>query len=174
MQRIVPLAPALSLSCHVAAVFWLGAMAGFFATYSGNVAPALHGLEGAVYAMVQSALNRHVRHAAFFAFFFLPPLWCALALLPAWRGRGAWGWCLLTAGLLCAAGVVLFTRQINLPLNAYTESWQPAALPADWALTRDRWNSANHLRTVVSGAAFLLATVSLALRGPARRRPAFS
>lgn len=116
---------------------WLGAIAGFYATYSGNVAPALHGLEGPVYAVVQSALNRHVRHAA---------LWCALALLPAWRGRGTWGWGLLAAGVLYAAGVV----------------------------TRDRWNAANHLRTVVSGAAFLLATASLALRGPARRRPGSS
>lgn len=156
-----------SFVCHVAAVFWCGIMAGFFATYSANVAPALLGLDGAMYAQVQSPLNRHVRHALFFAFFFLPPLWCALALLAGgWRGRGAWGACLLAAGLLYAAGVVLFTRQVNLPLNAYTESWQPGALPADWGLTRDRWNAANHLRSVVSSAAFLLAIVSLVLRRP--------
>lgn len=166
MQLKPPVSSALSHGCHVAAVFWLGLMAGFFATYSGNVSPALQGLEGPLYAVVQSALNRHVRHAAFFVFFFLPPLWCGLALLPAWRGRGAWGWGLLAAGLLYAAGVVIFTRQVNLPLNAYTESWPPAALPADWALTRERWNAANHLRTVVSGAAFLLAVLSLALRRP--------
>ncbi|WP_348756998.1 DUF1772 domain-containing protein [uncultured Aquincola sp.] len=154
----------LSLACQVMAVFSLGWMAGFFATYSGNVSPALAGLDGATYAVVQSTLNRHVRHAAFFASFFLPPLWCALALLAGWRGRGAWGGCLLAAALLYALGIVLFTRQVNLPLNAYTESWSPQQLPADWALVRARWNLANHARTAVSALAFLLAIVSLACR----------
>lgn len=156
-----------SLAFQVMAVFNLGWMAGFFATYSGNVSLALQGLDGPTYALVQSALNRHVRHAAFFASFFLPPLWCLLALLPAWRGRGAWGGCLLVAGLLYAAGIVLFTRQVNLPLNAYTESWSLQQLPADWALARARWNLANHARTAVSALAFLLAIASLACRRPA-------
>lgn len=147
----------LSLACQVMAVFSLGWMAGFFATYSGNVSPALAGLDGATYALVQSTLNRHVRHAAFFASFFLPPVWCLLALLTGW---------LLAAALLYALGIVLFTRQVNLPLNAYTESWLPHQLPADWALVRARWNLANHARTAVSALAFLLAIVSLACRRP--------
>ena len=39
-----------------------------------------------------------------------------------------------------ALGIVLFTRQVNLPLNHLTESWTPATLPADWAGVRDAWN----------------------------------
>jgi hypothetical protein len=43
---------------------------------------------------------------------------------------------------------------VNLPLNALTESWTPATLPADWAATRDAWNRANAFRAVWSAALF--------------------
>ena len=47
-----------------------GVMAGFFWTYSANVNLAMLTVDGATYATVQSAFNRHVRHALFFALFF--------------------------------------------------------------------------------------------------------
>ena len=129
-----------SLACHALAIFWLGVMAGFFWTYSANVNFATLEMDGATYARVQSGLNRNVRHAMFFGFFFGPPLLCALALATAWsaRHRGWWR-CLLLAGVLYGLGIVVFTAQVNLPLNAYTESWDPRALPPDWARTRERW-----------------------------------
>ncbi|MGJ0223495.1 anthrone oxygenase family protein [Streptococcus pyogenes] len=138
-------------------------MAGFFGTYSANVALATSTYEGALYAVVQSSLNRNVRHALFFAFFFLPPIWCALTLMLDWRRREAWGWWLLVAGVLYAFAVILFTHQVNLPLNAYTESWDPANLPSDWARTRQQWNLANAWRSFASAVAFLAALISLAL-----------
>lgn len=154
----------LSLALHVAAIFWLGMMAGFFGTYSANVSLATQGFEGPLYATVQSALNRNVRHTLFFAFFFLPPLWITGALAAAWRSGGSWRFCMLAAGVLYTVGIIFLTREVNLPLNAYTESWDPASLPADWASTRDRWNLANAVRSAASAAAFLLGIVALVLR----------
>ncbi|WP_295980909.1 DUF1772 domain-containing protein [uncultured Variovorax sp.] len=162
-----PAAP-LPLACHALAVFWLGVMAGFFWTYSANVNFATLEMDGATYASVQSALNRNVRHAMFFGFFFGPPLLCGLALAVDWRAHGAGWWrCLLLAGLLYGLGIVLFTAQVNLPLNAYTESWSPLALPSDWALTRERWNAANLWRAVASALAFGLGLAALCLRAMA-------
>ena len=62
----------LSLAAQLATVLLLGLMAGFFATYSANVNLATLELDGPTYALVQSAFNRHVRHAGFFICFFGP------------------------------------------------------------------------------------------------------
>lgn len=148
----------------VLAVFSLGIMAGFFGTYSGNVNLATLELDGPTYALVQSAFNRHVRHALFFAFFFGPPLLCLLALADAWRERPGWWWLVALVGLGYALGIVVFTREVNLPLNHRTESWTPATLPADWASKRDAWNLANAWRAGWSALLFALGLVALAWR----------
>ena len=154
-----------SLALHVVAVFFLGIMAGFFGTYSANVNLAMLQMDGATYATVQSALNRNVRHSLFFALFFGPPLWCALALATGWaRRREAW-WSTLAAVLLAyLLGIVFFTLQVNLPLNATTEAWNPQVLPADWAQVRARWNAANLWRALLSLAAFVAALATLVWR----------
>lgn len=166
--RTSPTSFALSLAgwgLHGLAVFAFGLMAGFFWTYGFNVSLATAQMDGASYAVVQSSLNRHVRHAMFFGFFFGPPVLSALALA---AGRDEWrrGWfgLLAFAGVLYALGIVLFTAQVNLPLNAYTESWDPRALPPDWAETRARWNAANLWRCAASALAFALSIAALALR----------
>ncbi|MDT7838478.1 DUF1772 domain-containing protein [Aquabacterium sp. OR-4] len=146
------------------AVFSLGIMAGFFGTYSANVNLATRELNGATYALVQSGFNRNVRHALFFAFFFSPPLLCLLALADAWRQRPAWWWLVAGIGLAYALGIVLFTRQVNLPLNHLTESWTAATLPPDWAATRDAWNRANAWRAACSATLFALALAALCWR----------
>jgi uncharacterized membrane protein len=143
------------------AVFSLGIMAGFFGTYSGNVNLAMQELDGPTYALVQSGFNRHVRHALFFAFFFSPPLLCLLALVADWRVRPAWWWLVAGVGLGYAVGIVVFTREVNLPLNRLTEAWTPATLPADWAATRDAWNLANLWRAGWSALLFGLGLVAL-------------
>lgn len=149
----------LSWAGLVLAVFSLGIMAGFFGTYTGNINLATAELDGPTYALVQSALNRNVRHAVFFAFFFGPPLCCVLALLSGWRTRPGWWWLVAGVGLAYGLGIVFFTREVNLPLNHLTESWTPTTLPAHWAATRDAWNRANAWRT---GCSALLFAVSLA------------
>ena len=148
----------------VLAVFSLGIMAGFFGTYSGNVNLAMQELDGATYARVQSAFNRHVRHVGFFVFFFGPPLWCVLALTSGWRERRAWWWLVAGIALAYTLGVVVFTQQVNLPLNHLTESWTPATLPADWAATRDAWNRANTWRALWCALLFALSLAALVWR----------
>lgn len=161
----LPSLPALSLALHVLTVLGLGLMAGFFWTYSANVNLAMLTVDGPTYAIVQSAFNRHVRHALFFVFFFGPPVGAALALAANGRAwRQAWFATLALAGLLYLLGIVVFTAHVNLPLNYYTESWNPAALPSDWAHTRDRWNTANLWRTGASIGAFALALGALVWR----------
>ena len=151
---------------HILAIVWLGVMTGFFWAYSANVNHATLQMDGAMYAVVQSMLNRAVRHGLFFVFFFGPPVFCALAAIVSWpEWRRPWFACLLVAGVIYALGIVLLTARVNLPLNAYTESWNPQALPTDWADVRERWNRANLWRTALSALALLLATVALAARG---------
>jgi len=155
----------LSLASQTLALFTMGIMAGFFWTYSINVNLAMLEMDGPVYAIVQSAFNRNVRHPMFFAFFFGPVPLALAPLLFSWPQRRRLWWVLLAvAGLAYALGIVWFTRSVNLPLNALTEAWSPSALPLDWAHTRDAWNRANDWRAGISSAAFTLVALSLGLR----------
>ncbi len=155
----------VSLWAQFATVLALGLMAGFFSTYSANVNLATRELDGPTYALVQSAFNRHVRHALFFAAFFGPVPLGLLGLAAAWRERARPWWRLLACVVVAyALGIVLFTREVNLPLNHLTESWTPATLPADWADTRDAWNRANLFRALLSTALFSASLCTLALR----------
>ena len=159
----------LSLTTQLLTVLLLGLMAGFFATYSANVNFAMLELDGPTYARVQSAFNQNVRHAGFFICFFGPVPLGLLALASAWaQRRQGWWWLLALTVLSYALGIVLFTRQVNLPLNALTESWTVATLPPDWADVRDAWNRANLWRSGLSLALFVGGLFTLVLR---RQRP---
>ncbi|MCZ4316183.1 DUF1772 domain-containing protein [Comamonadaceae bacterium G21597-S1] len=153
-----------NLSIALAAAV-LGLMAGFFWTYGFNVNRAMLQVDGATYATVQSLFNRHVRHAAFFTLFFGGAAFPLLALAV---NRAHWRtpafWMLVCATVVYALGVIVFTRQVNLPLNAYTESWSIVQPPADWAATREHWNAANMVRVWLAGLAFALALAALVLR----------
>jgi len=155
----------LSLAAQLLAVLLLGLMAGFFATYSANVNLATLELDGPTYAQVQSAFNRNVRHAGFFVCFFGPVPLGLLALAMAWSERPSAWWRLLALTVLAyALGIVLFTREVNLPLNHLTESWTAANLPPDWADVRDAWNRANLWRSGLSLALFVGGLCTLVLR----------
>lgn len=159
-------------SVALAAVI-IGIMTGFFYTYSFNVNLAMLAVDGATYATVQSLFNQNVRHPIFFVCFFGGAVVPVLALACNWRRyRSVAFWMVALAGLLYLAGVVAFTAQVNLPLNAYTESWNPVALPADWVATRDAWNRANAVRMSVALAAFLLCVAALVIRASERRTAA--
>lgn len=155
----------LSLSAQSLTVLLLGLMAGFFATYSANVNLATLELDGPTYALVQSAFNRNVRHAGFFACFFGPVPLGLIALASGWSHRRAAWWRLLALTVVAyALGIVLFTRQVNLPLNYLTESWTPATLPPDWASVREAWNRANLWRSGLSLTLFAAGLAALVLR----------
>lgn len=159
------LLPRLSLTAQLLTVLLLGLMAGFFTTYSANVNLATLELDGPTYALVQSAFNRNVRHAGFFACFFGPLPLGLIALAAAWSDRQTAWWRLLALSVLAyGVGIVLFTRQVNLPLNHLTESWTAATLPPDWATVRAAWNRANLWRSGLSGALFVAGLIALVLR----------
>ena len=83
-------------------------------------------------------------------------------------------WLLVTATGIYVLGIIVFTRQVNLPLNAVTEAWLPSQLPADWPQIRTQWNDANMTRVWLACAAFALALAALVLRasgGTAHTRP---
>lgn len=146
-----------------------GIMAGFFYTYTFNVNLAMLEVDGPTYATVQSLFNRNVRHPMFFVCFFGAAVVPAAALACNWRRyRSLSFWMVALASLLYLAGVVIFTANVNLPLNAYTESWNPLALPADWVATRDAWNDANTVRVGVAFASFVLCIAALVVRASER------
>ncbi|MEZ5535580.1 MAG: DUF1772 domain-containing protein [Thiolinea sp.] len=147
------------------AIIVLGIMAGFFWTYTFNVNYAMLEVDGATYARVQSLFNVNVRHFMFFIFFFGGGFFSVLALLinyKHWQGHDFH--LLLAASLIYLFGIIAFTHQVNLPLNYYTESWDPLNLPADWERIRAQWNQANTIRVVTSFSAFLMAALALLLR----------
>lgn len=149
--------------CQGVSVLLFGLMAGFFATYSYNVNFAMLDVSGDVYARVQSLFNLHVRHTGFFLCFFgasaLPIITAILMMLRKQKGAYLWG----LTGALYLFGIVLFTKFINLPLNYYTESWDPAALPQDWQAIRHQWNQANLVRTWLSIGLFCVSIILLSL-----------
>src|SRR5687767_12648246 len=99
----------------------LGLMAGFFWTYTFNVNPALLQVDGPTYATVQSLLNRNVRHVPFFVLFFGGGVVPIVAVLFNYKHRKELAfWLLVAAGLIYIVGVIVLTREVNLPINAYT------------------------------------------------------
>jgi uncharacterized membrane protein len=146
------------------AVLVYGIMAGFFWTYSVNVGPALQQVDGPTYAVVQSLLNEHVRHSTFFVFFFGGGGGAAIALLVLGRRwRTLSFWLVVLAGTLYVVGVIVFTAEVHLPLNADTESWNPRSLPPDWTVVRREWIEANWIRVGASSLSFVLSLVALIL-----------
>lgn len=149
----------------------LGLMAGFFYTYSFNVNLALLQVDGETYATVQSLLNQNVRHAGFFVCFFgAGGMSLVAAAVNFRRWREASFWLVAIAGVMYVFGVIVFTRQVNLPLNAYTESWSPSALPVDWEAIRTQWNQANAVRVWVSLSSFCFCLAALVLRASVQRK----
>ena len=160
-----------------AAIIVFGLMAGFFGTYTFNVNLAMLKVDGSTYATVQSLLNQHVRHAGFFSLFFGAGIAPVLALAVNYKHRQTASFRLLAlAAVIYIAGIIFFTREVNLPLNAITEAWNPAALPSNWSAIRDQWNQANAFRVVCAIAAFLLSLSALVLRAstPATPHAVFS
>ena len=147
------------------AAFVTGIMAGFFYTYTFNVNLAMLEVDGATYATVQSLFNQNVRHFMFFIFFFGGAAVSVIALAANWQAyRTLPFWLIAAAGTIYIGGIVAFTANVNLPLNAYTESWNPQAVPADWMDVRAAWNRANAFRVFAACLAFALYLVALLVR----------
>lgn len=146
-------------------ILLFGVMAGFFWTYTFNVNLATLRLDGSTYAIVQSLFNENVRHAMFFIFFFGAGALSILAVVLNYKHvKSVDFWFMVTASVVYVLGVIAFTSQVNLPLNYYTESWNPADLPLDWEATRIAWNEANAIRVGTSFISLLLSVSALCIR----------
>jgi uncharacterized membrane protein len=154
----------LSHVAQYASVLFLGLIAGFFLTYSINVSRGLLQFDGQTYAAAQSALNRSVRHSTFFTLFFGPAILCTLSLVDGWRDRPLWWWLMALCSVGYSLGIILFTHEVNLPLNALTESWTPSTVPQHWSGVRNAWNRANDWRSGCSVVLLALSLASIAVR----------
>lgn len=150
----------------------LGLMAGFFATYSFNVNYAMMEVDGETYATVQSLFNINVRHSGFFICFFGAGLLPAITGVATFQSSKREGICWILVALVYFLGIIMFTKFINLPLNYYTESWDPSAVPLDWKEVRDNWNTANLFRVGISMATFLSSLALLSFSSPEKARHA--
>lgn len=141
----------------IISILLTGVMAGFFFAFSYDIIFMLDELPATRYAEVMELININVRNGMFGVFFFGAVGVSAVTLLlmlPKYRSAT---FLLFLAGFIVyLAGTFLVTTQINLPLNAYIESWNIQMPPADWAEARQRWQDANFIRTWSSIAAFLL------------------
>lgn len=158
--------PVLLANTSVAlATIFFGVMTGFFWTYSFNVNYAMLQVDGSTYALMQSLFNQNVRHLMFFVFFFGAGVLAIIAVFFNLKLRRSLSfWLLIGAAVIYILGVIVYTQQVNLPLNYYTESWDVENLPNDWEVTRANWNSANLFRVLTSGVSFILYVMVLLVR----------
>lgn len=142
---------------HFVATFTVGLFAGLLYTFAQGVLPTLEQLDARSYATVEQGLVRNldafptgVITVATIAM--LAPLYPLIRLR---RRRESAYWRLtLLAWLLFFFGVGLFTIVLNVPINNYVLSWDPANPPADWGEARARWGMLNSIRTPINLASF--------------------
>jgi uncharacterized membrane protein len=93
-----------------------------------------------------------------------------LALL--WRdARGAAFWWLLGGFLLMVAALVI-TLAVEVPIDDKIATWTVATLPGDWRSIQSRWALFHTIRTFLSIAAVVAATISgVVAARPARHSP---
>ena len=148
----------------------IGAIAGFFYAYSVSVIWGLDASDPATAIRAMQAINASVRNAAFAPAFFGTPVAAVLAAVM-WLAAGRRGPALLLAGaaLLYVAGAFLPTLWVNVPMN---EALARLAVPAGteearatWTAWSSPWLAWNHLRTVASLTALLLAGAALFAAG---------
>ena len=93
-----------------------------------------------------------------------------LALL--WpNGRTAEFWW-LAAGFLLMVAALGVTLAVEVPIDRQIQAWTVATLPADWRSIQARWERWHTLRTFLSLAAVVAATLSVTSAAPPTQPPA--
>jgi uncharacterized membrane protein len=95
-----------------------------------------------------------------------------VTLVLLWQGgREAPFWWLLAGFLLMVAALVI-TLAVEVPIDNKIEVWTAATLPGDWRSIQSRWETFHTIRTFLSIAAVVAATISLAVTTrPSDRHP---
>ncbi|MFG2000868.1 DUF1772 domain-containing protein [Spirillospora sp. NPDC048911] len=148
----------LSLAVLLLSTLTTGLIAGFFATYSNNVMPALHRDDDRMFIATMQHINKAVLNPWFLMTFTGALLLtiAATALHISGDARPALPW--IIAATVLYAAMFLITMGINVPLNDKLDAAGDPARIADLAAVRDafeaKWNAWNHVRTFTSIGAF--------------------
>jgi uncharacterized membrane protein len=93
-----------------------------------------------------------------------------ITLVLLWQGgRAAPFWWLLAGFLLMVAALVI-TLAVEVPIDNQIEVWTAATLPGDWRSIQSRWETFHTIRSFLSIAAVVAATISLAVTARANDR----
>jgi len=138
-----------------------GIGAGIFWAFSTGVMPGLRRASDAAYVETMRGINLAVITPAFLLPIFAPPVLLGAAAAAAFvTGSVAAGWLLVAGGVLFLIGGVLLTGARNVPLNNALKASR-ADDPVVVRAAFDRpWRAANHVRTVLTFAGFVLAVVA--------------
>jgi uncharacterized membrane protein len=85
-------------------------------------------------------------------------------------GRTARFWWLAT-GLLLMVATLGVTLAVEVPIDRQIQAWTAATLPADWRSIQARWERWHTLRTFLSIAAVVAATLSATIAAPSTQPP---
>jgi uncharacterized membrane protein len=86
-----------------------------------------------------------------------------VTLVLLWRGgRTAAYWWMLAGFLLMVAALVV-TLAVEVPIDNQIKTWTAATLPGDWRSVQTRWERFHTIRTFLSIAAVVAATISIAV-----------
>ena len=95
-----------------------------------------------------------------------------ITLVLLWRGGGAAPFWWLLAGFLLMVAALVITLAVEVPIDNKIEVWTAATLPGDWRSIQSRWETFHTIRTFLSIAAVVAATISLAVTTrPSDRHP---
>ena len=84
-----------------------------------------------------------------------------LALL--WPHRSAAEFWWVAAGFLLMVAALVITLAVEVPIDNQIETWTVATLPADWRSIQSRWELWHTVRTFLSIAALVAATINAAV-----------
>jgi uncharacterized membrane protein len=160
----------LTVVAATVTLLFTGAVAGVFFAYSVSVMIGLDGIKPEQAIVAMQSINEKIQNPLFLPAFLLAPFAAAAtgALLLG-LGQRAPGLIFIAAAAVYAAGALLPTIAVNVPMN---NALAVAAIPADpqeaarlWADYSSRWTSWNHLRTVASLLGLLLTGLGLFIWG---------
>ncbi len=143
---------------HLMVTFGIGLFAGLLYAFQQGVIPALGALNATEYTRMEQGLIRSL-DAFPTGVIVVATLSMLLPLYPLIRlrhQRNSRYWRLTLLGwALFFFGVGVFTIVLNVPINNYVLTWDPAAPPADWESARDTWNMLNTIRAPINYISFL-------------------
>ena len=158
------------LALTILAALGCGLVAGIFFAFSTFVMTALARLPAEKGIAAMQPINVVVINPWFLTAFFGTAAACLLLIVVSlWQWRAPSAAFLLAGGLLYLAGVILVTRQFNVPLNNELAAVAPDSAEGAGLWTRyvARWTAWNHVRTAapLAAAALLIVAACYQARG---------